>query len=888
MGLAPGDRLGRYEILAPLGAGGMGEVYRARDTELERDVAIKVLAEAVAGDAGRLERFQREAKTISQLSHPHICTLFDVGHEGGVDFLVMEYLEGDSLADRLEKGKIPFDEALRLAAQIADALDAAHRRGVVHRDLKPGNIMVTRDGAKLLDFGLAKLHTPGAVVADSMLSTEDKPLTAEGTLLGTIQYMAPEQLEGKEADARSDVFAFGAVVYEMLTGRRAFEGSSHASLIAAIMFSEPPATAEFQPLTPPSLERVARRCLAKDPDQRWHSVHDVMVQLQWILEAAAEDEAAVPSRPGGWRLERFVWVGVAAVLAAMAIITAMTRAGREPTREGPVHFLVQPPEGVTFGNPWMQAPAISPGGRRLAFVASDESGRKLIWVRALDSVAAEPVAGTQGAAELFWSPDGQSIGYVDDVSQLRRVDLAHPSPQTICKDAFYGGASWNRDGVVLFVHRSRSLYRVPASGGMPSLVVPLDESRQDFALLSPQFLPDGRHFLFFVLSQDAAATGTYVGSLDSSERKLVLSNDLVALFAPPGYLLFVREETLLAQPLDAQHLVITGDPVPVAAPVGAADYFMGFFSVSGTGVLTYRPPTQSQLLWFDRGGARIGQMAAPEGSRNPELTPDGTRASFEVADRRGHRDIWIADLARQTTSRLTTGSLGGSDPVWSPDGRRIAFTAYNPGDQTGVYVADSRAAGEGQPIIRWKHCEDYPTSWAPDGRTIIVNRWCPGSRGDLWLLSLSGDPELRPLLATDFQEAGAQFSPNGRWVSYTSDESGRWEIYVRPTGGGAARWQVSDNGGLDARWRGDGKELFYLSPDRRLMSVEVNRGGPEFECGRPRPLFQTNAAGPFILGQRFNYDVTPDGERFLINTDTGGPDSSAIHVIVNWPALLER
>ena len=891
MTLNSGTKLGPYEIQAQLGAGGMGEVYKARDTRLDRTVAIKVLPPPLSANPESRQRFEREAKAVSSLNHPHICTLHDIGRHGETDYIVMELLEGETLADRLAKGPMLTDQVLRFGMEIADALDKAHRKGVVHRDLKPGNIMLTKSGAKLMDFGLAKLRQaePSADAGNlPTAATRDLGLTGAGMILGTPQYMAPEQLEGKEADARTDIFAFGAVLYEMSTGRKAFEGKSQASLISAIMSSEPPPISGLQPMTPLALENVVRRCLAKDPEQRWADAHDVALQLRWIAEAGSSLEFVAEAQPRPKHLERYIWIGVTAVLAAIALIAVIIGLGRAPEDQSAVHFLVHPPQGAILAENWLEKdPAISPDGRRLAFGAHSESGEKSIWVRALDKLDAERLPGTEGAFNFFWSPDSQSIAFLDVENHLRRIDVASRSVQTICDDASYGGGAWSPAGVVIFVHRNRLLYQVPAAGGTPSLLIPLDQSRQDFSHYNPQFLPDGRHFLFYVYSRDTQNNGTYVGSLESHETRRVLAHDSAALFAPPGYLLFVSEGTLLAQAFDAENLVATGEPAAVAAPVGRVDV-EGFFSASQTGVLAFRPPSGSRLLMFDRKGSQIDSVATPAGSRNPELSRDGSWLAYEVLDpATGFRDIWTTDLSRGINSRLTRPGLGGSDPSWSPDASRIAFASSRQGPPE-IYVADAKAAGEPERITQSQDCEDYPNSWSPDGRYLLLNRWCPGSVSDLWLLSVSGDSRPRPYVVGDANESGGQFSPDGRWVLYNSNKSGIFEIYVRPFPAGESEEQVSDGGGFDGRWRRDGRELFYLSPDRRMMSVQVNTKDGRLYYGRPQPLFQTESTGSFVGGERFNYAVFPDGQRFLITTDPGGLESKAIHVIRNWQALLKR
>ena len=619
MSLTSGTKLGPYEIQSPLGAGGMGEVYKARDTRLDRTVAIKVLREHVASDPDLKQRFEREARTVAALNHPHICTLHDIGQQDGTDFLVMEYLEGETLAQRLTKGTLPLEQALRYAIEIVDALDKAHRKGITHRDLKPGNIMVTKAGTKLLDFGLAKLKPAGAAPGVSALPTQSAGLTAEGSILGTLQYIAPEQLEGKDADARTDIFAFGATVYEMVTGRKAFEGKSQASLIGAILEREPTAISSLQPMSPPGLDRVVKKCLAKDPDGRWQTASDLHDELKWVAEGGSQAGLAVPAAVPTRVQSRLAW-GVAAgttVLLAMAL--AVLYLNRAPVQTTTVRFPVLTEGGVECGF------ALSPDGRQLAFADGGQ-----LWIRPLDSLESRALPGTEEASFPFWSPDSRSLGFFT-FTELRTIDPTGGPPQTVCAVPLGFGGTWNQDDVIVFGRRGGGLLRVPAAGGEPTPVTALDDTRQETAHWWPQFLPDGEHLLFLATGE-AEQDGIYVGSLESGVTpSLVLRTTLRARYAAPGYILFGRGESLMAQPFDVERLALTGDPVRVVDGVQSLPRVRWFgFSASHQGELAYvggGEGAASQLRWLDRSGADLGTVGAPGEYRDPVLSPDETKVA---------------------------------------------------------------------------------------------------------------------------------------------------------------------------------------------------------------------------------------------------------------------
>ncbi|MGH9255514.1 MAG: protein kinase domain-containing protein [Vicinamibacterales bacterium] len=890
MALASGTRLGPYAITTPLGAGGMGEVYKATDTRLDRTVAVKVLPEHVASDPELKQRFEREAKTLAALSHPHICPVFDVGSQDGIAFLVMEYLEGETLEQRLKKGALPIDQALPIGIQVVDALAAAHRAGIVHRDLKPGNVMLTKSSAKLLDFGLAKTGAHAIAGSLSMLPTTPPGLTAQGTILGTFQYMAPEQLEGKEADARADLFAFGALLYEMLTGKKAFEGKSHASLISAILKDEPPPISQAQPLAPPLLDRVVKKCLAKDPEARWHSAHDLHDELIWIGEVPSHVALAAPAVRRGSR-ERFAWI-VAAL--SLVIIAALVVPATLYVRRAAPEPVVTRLDVVTPATSDAFSFALSADGRKLVFVANGEKG-SLLWVRSLDQVTAQPLAGTEGASLPFWAPDGGAVGFFAD-GKLKRIDFAGGAPQ-ILTDAPQGrGGTWGRDGVIVFAPSSTGgLMSVVATGGTPVPVTSLAAGQGSHRW--PQFLPDGRRFLFLMFLGEVETHGVYVASLDDAEPTLVLAAETAAAYARPGYLLRVSQGVLVAQSFDETRATLVGEPVPLAQAVGENDgTARSAFSVSATGVLAHRAGAGGprQLVWVDRlGKMQVGVGVSDENApANLALASDGQRVAVQRTVQ-GNLDVWLMDIGRNVTSRFTFDGASDTRPVWSPDGRQVAFASSRKGRNGDLFVKPASGAADEQPLLL--NAQDKaPVDWSPDGRVLLFAAQDPKTASDLWALPLTADRKPFPVVQTGFDEIEGQFSPDGRWLAYASNESGRYEIYVRPFADDGGKWQVSTGGGTQPRWRPDGEELFYIAPDNRMMAVPLGLAadGRSVEAGAPAALFPTRlvtganvAVGGF--NARAQYAVARDG-RFLMTVTADDAVASPITIVQNWDAALKK
>jgi Tol biopolymer transport system component len=882
MNIQSGSRLGPYEIVSPLGAGGMGEVWRGRDTRLGRDVAIKILPEGFAQNEQFRARFEREAKTISSLNHPSICTLFDVGHENDTHFLVMELIEGESLADRLAKGPLPADQVLRYGSQVADALDRAHKQGIIHRDLKPGNVMLTRTGAKLLDFGLARSSAESAAVQGmTNMPTHARPLTQEGTILGTFQYMAPEQLEGTEADARTDIFALGALLYEMATGKRAFEGTSRTSLIAAIVSSQPPPISSVTPMTPPALDHVVRKCLEKDPDDRWQSAHDVASELRWISEAGSQAGLAAPIALRRKTRERLAWA-LNLVTAAIAIAGTWMFLNSHQT---PKHFMetsIAVPPG--FRVALAGGMAISPDGSAAAFVFNDLRGTNSLWLRSLASKEYRQVEGTENASHPFWSPDSRSIGFFAE-GKLKTVDLNGSGVRVVCDAPNGRGASWGPEGTILLAPgTSGPLMRVLASGGTPS---PLTKLRAtDGSHRWPWFLPDGRHFLFLAFAPQGSSAGGSIcqASLDDPGEIKPVVNVSSSMAYASGYLLYTRDNMLLAQRYDPDRARTTSDAVAIADRVALTDRFFALFTVSNDGTLLLQRGSgflYSQLAWVDRTGRPEGNITPPALYFCPALSHDQHRLAVDMSNPTdGQGDVWVFDLLRNVSSRLTYDKGNESSPLWSPDDKRIIYFAASLGSGN-ILEIPSGGTGQGQALIKDDR-EKRPTDVSRDGQWIVFNSagGASGANSDIWVWSVA-EKKARPWLATPFIEQGGQLSPDGKWMAYESDESGRSEIYVRAFPDSDQKWRISSDGGVMAAWRADGHEIFYISPDRKMMAVAVAPGA-SFEAATPVALFDA----PVRVHATRQYDVSPDGKRFLLNRQVENSLAEPVAVLQNWQVKL--
>lgn len=912
-GIRIGQALGPYVISAQIGEGGMGEVYRARDAKLGRDVAIKILPRAFAADPDRLARFEREARMLASLNHPHIGAIYGVEESNGVGALVLELVDGETLADKLagEEAKsngLPIPEALAIARQIADALEAAHAQGIIHRDLKPANIKVRPDGtAKVLDFGLAKVMEPIGAPSNVSQPPAKPAMTQAGMILGTAAYMSPEQARGWAVDKRTDIWAFGCVLYEMLIGRAAFGGDTPSDTLAAIIEREPNWKA-LPERTPSSVRRLLRRCLEKDPKRRLPDIADARLEIDDAKTTPSDTRDAGPtlsSRIARVRArERVGWIIAAVCLTGLVATWAFNRAGsgdRTPADLSSYSTSIVLPAGVRLwsGNPPGRF-VLSPDGRRLAMVASDATGRSMLWVRPLDSRVAQALGGTEGATYPFWSADSRFIAFFAQ-SKLKKIGVSGGEVVTLCDASdergvaataggFGSSGTWNRDDVILFTPNGNSpLYRVSASGGTPTQVTTLDPASGDVQHSFPFFLPDGRHFLYFVVGSQASRTvprGVYVGALDSKEPgKLIEPGGTNAKYAN-GYLIFLRNGTLLAQPFDVDRLELGGTPVSLADHVqtttGSASDRAGAFTVSETGVLAYQTGSlvRSQLAWFDRAGTQLATLGDQADYVDVALSPDDTRVAVSLMDLQlGTRDIWIVDVARRLGERFTYESGDDFAPNWSrPGGDRIFFSSLQTGS---IHLYEKPSSGSGnERLLLEDDLGKFNASSSPDGRFLVyVAGGGVIGRSDIWVLPLFAEKKPAPFLETRFVESQAQFSPDGRWVAFTSFKSGRPEVYVTPFPRRDTQEQVSTAGGGWPRWNRNGKEIFYLTPDNTLRVTPVNGQTSRFDVGTARPLFSIHPR-PARL-DAYPYDVTSDGQRILVNVFVE-EETPPITLIVNW------
>jgi serine/threonine protein kinase len=879
----------------------MGEVYRARDTRLGRDVAIKVLPAHLSSDSDLKQRLEREAKSISALNHPHICTLHDIGSQDGVNFLVMEYLEGETLADRLHRGRLALEELLPIAVQIARALDKAHARGIVHRDLKPANIMLTRNGPKLMDFGLAKpvlglssasgdnpLTPSTPTMSIASLSASASPLTQKGTIVGTFQYMAPEVLQGAEAEAASDIFSFGCLLYEMITGRRAFEGKSQFSVLGAILDKEPERIRTLQPRCPKRLDEVVTRCLAKNPEQRYGCMHDVALQLDSLSTDTVADESE-PRPPAKQRIAWLVAVATALVAIALAALLLLRPENPSPV----VRSFILPPPGTVFVTmvPTSGTPVLSPDGSQLAFTARDDKGKVLLYVRALTSLDAKPLPGTDEAMYPFWSPDSHSLGFFAE-SKLKIIHIDGGPAQSLCDVPNGRGGAWGSLGKIVFTPNPNSpMMSVPVTGGTPEAASKLNLAQGENSHRWPVFLPDGKHFIYWSRnSRGSQEHVLYLAEIGSLNAKLLVKNESMAVYTP-GYLLFTRDQTLMARPFNARNFEFTGDPVPVVEHVANnGGVARPVFSASNNGEIIYQAGDTAggwNLVWEDREGKRVGSLPQTARYFYPALSPDGTRIAVTLADTQGIGDIWIFDLQRGTSTRLTFGSALISYPTWSPDGKTVYYSSTVKGPPH-IYAKSADGSGPERTVLETENTVELIEDVSSDGRYLIYNRRDnvsqTGGTLDTWALPLSGDGKPFPVVHTPFDDIAATLSPDGKWLAYQNIESGRMEVYITPFPGGGPRWQASTEGGWKPRWRGDSKELFFLNVNDTVTALDVSFKGAALQLGVPRALFPAGG----VQRQAGAYDVTRDGKKFLLNSGDVKEGNEPLVFVQNWPAQLKK
>jgi len=897
MTLTSGTKLGPYEIQSALGAGGMGEVYRARDTRLNRQVAVKILAAHLSSSPELKQRLEREARAISSLNHPYICQLYDIGSQDGTDFLVMEFLEGETVAERLRRGSVPLNEVLKIGAEVADALEFAHRAGIVHRDLKPANIMLTKSGAKLMDFGLAKpvgmsAPTSGAAPSFTAVATltglsPASPLTTAGSIVGTIQYMSPEQIEGKEADARSDIFALGAVLYEMATGKRAFEGKSQISVASSILEKDPEPISAVKPMTPPAFEHVVRTCLQKNPEDRFQTAHDVRLELRWIAEdrSSSRTPAGLPaaSRHSSERLTWTAAVLIALVVGAIAGIF-IARPGHSVRS---VRTVIAPPEGTSFRLTGDLAgpPELSPDGTTVAFSAAAADGKVVLWVRPMDKLEARALPGTDNVIFPFWSPDSRSVGFFAD-GKLKTIDLNGGSPQVVCDAPQGRGGSWGPNGVILLTADTQApIIRANVNGGAPVAVTKLDRARHT-SHRWPFFLPDGKHFLYVAINHDSAQAekdAVYFASLDGAENRPLFRSLSNAIYAS-GSVLFARGSQLMAQKFDPASGKLSGDTQVLANGVAndVSTWHMDA-SASGAGLLVMGSggTPDWQLVWVDRTGKRIGVVADKLSNLQfAHLSPQGDRVALVIDT--GANDIWVLDLARGIRTRLTFGPVTNDFPVWSPDGKWIAYGSERNG-QHHIYRKLSDGSGAEELLLDDDQMV-IPGDWSGDGKYLLYSRGTFfGNRQEIWALPLDGDR--KPLLivphgANSYAGTG-QLSPDGRWLAYSSNESGQAEVYVIPFRGGPGKWQVSQSGGDRPLWGKDGKSLYYADLNFTVFAVPVQQLSDTLQFGSAQPLVSN------LSSQIFFYDVAPDGKKILLNVISQQVNQS-ITVITNWTEELKK
>jgi serine/threonine protein kinase len=880
MTLSAGSRLGPYEIVAPIGAGGMGEVYRAKDSRLGREVAVKVLPASFSTDPDRMRRFELEARAAGILNHPNITAVYDVGTIDGSPYVVTELLEGETLRNRLAGGALAPRRAIDYGLQIAHGLAAAHEKGIVHRDLKPENLFATKDGrVKILDFGLAKLTQPENAGQQTDYPTAPAA-TEPGVVLGTLGYMSPEQVRGRPADARSDIFSFGAILYEMLSGKRAFHRDTAADTMSAILREDPPDLSSTNRLIAPALDRIVHHCLEKDPEARFHSAHDLAFQLQFPATGETSGIAAAPSlksRPSPALLA----MGAIALLLVAALTMLVLRRPNPAPAARLVRFSVPIPPGTIYApGDISRGLSISPDGTNLV-VEALSNGRRRLFLRPLDSEKYTELEGTVGASAPFWSPDSRFIAFFAD-GKLKKIPAAGGPAEELCPAPYDWVGTWGRDGTILFSQippGEPGIFRVSDRGGEPVRVLGVDPS-DPVALLWPQFLPDGRHFLFQALEPTGRMRALRVGSLDSRDVRVITQLASRFEYAEPGYLIYVRDNALFAQPFDAKKAALSGEPTLVAENV---HHFFGpghaAFSVSQAGVIAYQAAeTPVRLVWLDRRGRELGVLGQPAVVDFVRISPSGNRIAVDVEDSRfGTSDLWVFEAASGASTRLTSGQIDENAPVWTPDGARLVFRRDDKGPPDIAEMVVGSPGSERSLLILpgVQQSEDI----SPDGRRLVFLNDA-ASTADIWLASLEGDHQPKPWLRSPFNERNPRFSPDWRWIAYDSDESGTREVYIALTEGAGEKKRISPSGGREPRWSRDGKELFYAAPDDTIVAVSVIPGS-DLQTGPGAPLFRMET------GIR-NFDVAPDGSRFLVSTPLEKSPESPIRVILNWPAALKK
>jgi serine/threonine protein kinase/Tol biopolymer transport system component len=889
-----GKTISHYEVTAKIGEGGMGEVYRARDTKLGRDVAIKVLPAAFSADAERLRRFEQEAQAAGALNHPNILVIFHIGTHESAPYIVSELLEGETLRERMAGAALPQRKAIDYGLQTARGLAAAHAKGIVHRDLKPENLFVTNDGrVKILDFGLAKLTGTGDGTQSQTEAPTRKVNTDPGVVMGTMGYMSPEQLKGQRADHRSDIFSFGAILYEMLSGKRAFRGESMAETMSAILREDPPDLSESNKTISPALERVVHHCLEKNPEERFHSASDLAFAIESLSGMATSSgqtmtDGTIATKRGELvgmsRLfddARLAWI-VAGVFL-VALVTALGLAlfyFRQPSPESQVTRLsIDLPKGASASRLNVPLLALSPDGRRLVFTAVDSAGKRQLLLRPLDSFSSQPLAGTDGAYWPFWSPDGRYIAFFVD-NKLKKLNTGTGVVESICQAPRGFGGDWNRNGIILFSD-GLVLSRVNSAGGNAEVATELDPSHGETSHVFPSFLPDGKHYLLRIVGRES--DGIYVGSLDSKERKLLIpltrdgANGTRAFYSPQGYILYaINRTTLLGQAFDPVRLEVQGEPFRIDENVIVTGGGSARFTVSANGVLAFIQGGEGdtvQLTWCDRSGKRLNQAGPAAPWTEFSLSPDERFAAVIRRDPSNYNSLWLLDLVKSATSRFVTEG-DNFTPVWSPDSKQIVFSSVR-NALPKLYLKPLAGNVPEERLLESDYC--FPTSWSPDGRSLIYWTSAPQTSRDLWLLPLSGDRKPQPLLQTKATEQSGRVSPDGNWLAYESDESGGSEVYVTQFPQPARSWRISTNGGAQPRWRGDGKELFFVAGNK-LMATSVGSGA-EFQAGTPQPLFEIEGV---------NYAPTKDGQRFLVSVVTEKAPAPPINVVLNWTAGLKR